>query len=58
MSVGRYLSLEEARKKKLLGRFAKAHPSVGNERPFDRMLCQMASQARQCSERRGMRRER
>jgi hypothetical protein len=30
MSVGKYLSLEEARKKKLLERFAKEHPSKGD----------------------------
>lgn len=30
MSVGKYLSLEEARKKKLLDRFAKEHPSRGD----------------------------
>ena len=32
MSIGKYLSLEEARKKGLLKRFAKEHPSVADER--------------------------
>lgn len=32
MSTGKYLSLEEARKKNLLGRFAKEHPSEADER--------------------------
>lgn len=43
MSVGKYLSLEEARKKKLLERFAKEHPSTGDERAFDAMLGNMAA---------------
>ena len=32
MAIGKYLSLEEARKKSLLDRFAKEHPSVADER--------------------------
>jgi hypothetical protein len=43
MSVGKYLSLEEARKKKLLERFAKEHPSTGDERAFDRMMGKMTA---------------
>lgn len=31
MSIGKYLSLEEARKKGLLGRFAKEHSSKGDQ---------------------------
>ncbi len=39
MSRRKHLSLEEARKKKGgLARFAKEHPSEGNERLFDRVL--------------------
>jgi hypothetical protein len=39
MSRGKYLSLEEARKKKGgLARFAKEHPSEGDESLFDRVL--------------------
>jgi len=41
MSVGKYLSLEEARRKKLLKRFAKEHPSEGSERTFDQLLGKM-----------------
>ncbi len=32
MSIGKYLSFEEARKKGLLDRFMKEHPSVADER--------------------------
>jgi hypothetical protein len=43
MARGKYLSLEEARKKKGgLARFAKEHPSAGNESIFDRVLRLMA----------------
>jgi hypothetical protein len=43
MSRGKYLSLEEARKKKGgLARFAREHPSEGNESLFDRFLRAMA----------------
>jgi hypothetical protein len=38
MSHGKYLSLEEARKKEQLGRFCKEHPSKGDEEKFDTML--------------------
>lgn len=39
MARGKYLSLEEARKKKGgLARFAKEHPSEGDESMFDRVL--------------------
>ena len=39
MSRGKYLSLEEARKKKGgLDRFAKEHPSEGTRASFDRCL--------------------
>jgi hypothetical protein len=43
MSRGEHLSLEEARKLKQLDRFAKEHPSEGDERQFDRLLDAMAS---------------
>lgn len=42
MATGKYLSLEEARKKKQLERFAKEHPSKGDEQQFDRLLDAMA----------------
>jgi len=38
MATGKYLSLEEARRKGLLKRFAKEYPSEGDERLFDRLL--------------------
>lgn len=38
MATGKYLSLEEARQKGLLKRFAKDHPSEGDEQLFDRLL--------------------
>lgn len=43
MSVGKYLSLEEARNKKILGRFAKEHPSTGDKQVFDTMFDAMVS---------------
>lgn len=42
MAVGKHLSLEEARRKGLLKRFAKEHPSEGDEKLFDRLLGDMA----------------
>ena len=42
MARGKYLSLEEARKRGLLDRFAKEHPSEGDEELFDRLLDAMA----------------
>jgi len=42
MSRGKYLSLEEARQRGLLERFAKEHPSEGDEELFDRLLEAMA----------------
>jgi hypothetical protein len=41
MSTGKYLSLEEARKKNQLDRFAKAHPSKGNKKRFLELLKNM-----------------
>jgi len=38
MATGKYLSLEEARRKGLLKRFAKEHPSEGDAQLFDRLL--------------------
>ena len=43
MARGKYLSLEEARKKGLLKRFAKEHPSEGDQKLFDRLFRAMAS---------------
>jgi hypothetical protein len=44
MSRGKHLSLEEARKKKGgLDRFAKEHPSVGDESQFDAIMRVLAS---------------
>ena len=42
MAQGKYLSLKEAREKGLLKRFARAHPSEGDEDLFDRLLDAMA----------------
>ena len=42
MSTGKYLSLEEARKKLQLDRFAKEHPSKGEKKAFDDLLDRMA----------------
>lgn len=38
---GKYLSLEEARKQGKLKRFAKEHPSEGNETAFDKLFSAM-----------------
>ena len=43
MSKGRYLSLEEARKKGKLDQFAKEHQSEGDEITFKRLFLKMAS---------------
>ena len=42
MSTGKYISLEEARKKGLLDRFAKEHPSKGDKKQFDTLMKDMA----------------
>jgi len=42
MATGKYLSLEEARKKGKLDRFAKEHPAEGNMKDFDELLDRMA----------------
>ena len=42
MARGKYLSLDEAIKKKQLDRFCKEHPSEGDEEEFDRLLNAMA----------------
>jgi hypothetical protein len=41
MSIGKYISLEEAQKKQL-ARFAKEHPSKGDQKAFDELLSNMA----------------
>ena len=41
MSIGRYVSLEEARKKKKLDRFISAHPSKGDKAKFEKLLGKM-----------------
>lgn len=38
MSIGKYLSLEEARKKGLIDRFCKEHPSVADADRFNQLL--------------------
>jgi hypothetical protein len=38
MARGKYLSLEEARKKQQLDRFCKEHPSTGDKDAFDDIL--------------------
>jgi hypothetical protein len=42
MSIGKHISIEEARKTKKLDRFAKEHPTEGDEAAFDRLLDKMA----------------
>ncbi len=42
MATGKYLSLEEARKKGLLDRFCKEHQTTGNKRQFTDLLDAMA----------------
>jgi len=42
MATGKYLSLEEARKKGLLKRFAKEHHGKGDMNLFDKLLDRMA----------------
>ena len=41
MATGKYLSLEEARKQGKLERFAREHPSKGDEKAFDSLLDRM-----------------
>jgi len=43
MSHGKRLTLEEAREKKQLERFAKLNPSVGNKTVFDKLFHAMAT---------------
>lgn len=42
MAIGKYLSLSEAQKRKLIPRFIKEHASTGDEDEFDRLLDAMA----------------
>lgn len=42
MAIGQYLSLEEARKKEKLSRFAQEHPSTGDKGIFDSLFKRMA----------------
>ncbi len=42
MAIGKYLSLEEARKLNRLDRFCKEHPSKGDWNQFDNTLDAMA----------------
>ena len=46
MSLGKYVSLQEARKKKKLALFIKEHPSAGDETVFDDTLTKMAPKKR------------
>ena len=41
MATGKYLSLEEARKKGLLNRFAEQHPSKGDRSLFNKLFDRM-----------------
>jgi hypothetical protein len=41
MSIGKYISLEEARKHKKLSRFIKEHPSEGDKKQFEDLLHNM-----------------
>jgi len=47
MAIGKHLSLEGARKKKLIKRFAKEHPSMGDERAFDELFERIAKKEKQ-----------
>jgi hypothetical protein len=42
MSIGKYISLQEARKQKKIDRFIKEHPSTGDKNQFDETLNNMA----------------
>lgn len=42
MSIGKYISLQEARKHNKIDRFVKEHPSIGNKKQFDETLNNMA----------------
>lgn len=42
MAIGKYLSLEEARKAKKLERFAAQHPSKGDQALFEAILLGMS----------------
>ena len=46
MSIGKHISLEEARKQKKLERFAKEHPTKGSKRVFDALLGRMAKNSK------------
>lgn len=50
MSVGKYLSLEEARRLKRLKRFGDEHPSTGDEQRFDQCLADMLAPKLKSSE--------
>lgn len=41
MSLGKYISLEEARRKNKLDRFMKAHQTAGDGKAFDELLDNM-----------------
>lgn len=43
MAIGKYLSLEEARKKGLLDRFCKEHPSEADRGKFQQLLDAMTT---------------
>lgn len=50
MSIGKYLSLEEARRLKRLKRFGDEHPSTGDEQRFDQCLTDMLAPKPKSSE--------
>ncbi len=47
MAIGKHLSLEGARKKKLIKRFCKEHPSKGDKKAFDELFQRMAKKEKQ-----------
>ncbi len=49
MAIGQYLSLEQARKKGKLDRFAKEHPSTGDKAIFDNLFQAMAKTPKEVS---------
>jgi hypothetical protein len=46
MSIGKFISLEEARKQKQLERFAKEHPEKGDRQAFETLLDRMTKGSR------------
>jgi hypothetical protein len=50
MSRGEYISLEGARERGVMDRFAKEHPSEGDHMRFDRLLAKMSKTTEEVAE--------